>query len=45
MAAIFACEVIATSDPTLAGKLLDYKEQLARGVAEKSQKAKREFEA
>ena len=43
-AAIFACEVIATSDPTLAGKLLDYKEQLARGVAEKSQKAKREFE-
>ena len=44
-AAIFACEVIATSDPTLAGKLLDYKEQLARGVAEKSQKAKREFEA
>ena len=44
-AAIFACQVIATSDPTLAGKLLDYKEQLARGVAEKSQKAKREFEA
>ena len=44
-AAIFACQVIATSDPTLAEKLLDYKEQLARGVAEKSQKAKREFEA
>jgi len=42
-AAIFAVEIIATSDPELARKLADYKEQLARSVAEKSEKVKREF--
>jgi 5-(carboxyamino)imidazole ribonucleotide mutase len=43
-AAIFAAEIIATSDPGMAGKLADYKEQLARSVAEKSEKVKREFQ-
>lgn len=42
-AAIFAVEIIATSDPELAKKLAEYKEQLARSVAEKSEKVKREF--
>lgn len=44
-AAIFAAEIIATSDPELATKLIEYKEQLARSVAEKSEKVKREFQA
>ncbi|HUU14056.1 MAG TPA: 5-(carboxyamino)imidazole ribonucleotide mutase [Terriglobia bacterium] len=43
-AAIFAAEIIATSDPALAAKLREYKEQLARSVAEKSEKVKREFQ-
>lgn len=43
-AAIFAAEIIATSDDGLAKKLRDYKEQLARSVAEKSEKVKREFQ-
>jgi 5-(carboxyamino)imidazole ribonucleotide mutase len=43
-AAIFAAEIIATSDPAMAGKLAEYKEQLARSVAEKSEKVKREFQ-
>jgi phosphoribosylaminoimidazole carboxylase PurE protein len=42
-AAIYAVEIIATSDPELARKLADHKEQLARSVAEKSEKVKREF--
>lgn len=42
-AAIFAVEIIATSDEGLAAKLAEHKEQLARSVAEKSQKVKREF--
>lgn len=42
-AAIFAVEIIAISDPELAKKLAEYKEQLARSVAEKSEKVKREF--
>jgi phosphoribosylaminoimidazole carboxylase PurE protein len=42
-AAIFAVEIIATSNPDLAKKLAEYKEQLARSVAEKSEKVKREF--
>ncbi len=44
-AAIFAAEIIATSDAALARKLVEYKEQLARSVAEKSEKVKREFQA
>lgn len=43
-AAIFAVEIIATSDEGLAAKLAEHKEQLARSVAEKSQKVKREFQ-
>ena len=42
-AAIFAAAIIATSDSELAKKLVEYKEQLARSVAEKSEKVKREF--
>lgn len=44
-AAIFAVEILATTDPALAKKLAAYKEDLARGVAEKSAKVKREFRA
>ena len=43
-AAIYAIEIIATSDDELAQKLAAYKEELARSVAEKSEKVKREFE-
>ena len=43
-AAIFAVEILATSDAALAKKLADYKADLARGVAEKSAKVKREFQ-
>ena len=43
-AAIFAAEIIATSDAALAEKLREYKEQLARSVAEKAEKVKREFQ-
>jgi 5-(carboxyamino)imidazole ribonucleotide mutase len=42
-AAIFAAQIIATSDTGIALKLIEYKEQLARTVAEKSEKLKREF--
>jgi 5-(carboxyamino)imidazole ribonucleotide mutase len=43
-AAIFAAQIIATSDAGMARKLVEYKEQLARSVAEKSEKLKREFQ-
>jgi 5-(carboxyamino)imidazole ribonucleotide mutase len=43
-AAIFAVEIIATSNPDLAKRLAEYKEQLAHSVAEKSERVKREFE-
>ena len=43
-AAIYAIEIIATSDAELAQKLVSYKEELARSVAEKSEKVKREFQ-
>ncbi len=43
-AAIFAAEIIATSDLELASKLREHKEQLARSVAEKSEKVKRQFQ-
>ena len=43
-AAIYAIEIIATSDNELAQKLSAYKEELARSVAEKSEKVKREFQ-
>ena len=43
-AAIYAIEIIATSDDELAQKLTAFKEELARSVAEKSEKVKREFQ-
>ena len=43
-AAIFAAQIIATSDAGVARKLAEHKEQLARSVAEKSEKVKREFQ-
>lgn len=42
-AAILAAEIIATSDPRLAGKLLEHKLHLARAVAEKDSKVQREL--
>jgi phosphoribosylaminoimidazole carboxylase PurE protein len=44
-AAILAVQVLATSDAELSRRLLEYKEQLAHSVAEKSAKVKREFQA
>jgi len=43
-AAIFAVEILALSDAALALRLADFKQELARGVAEKSEKVKREFQ-
>ena len=43
-AALFAVEILAISDAALAAKLTAHKEELARGVAEKSAKVKREFQ-
>ncbi len=43
-AALFAVEILALSDKDLAAKLVEYKKDLARGVAEKSAKVKREFQ-
>ena len=42
-AAIFAVQILAASDPELAKKMVEHKENLARSVAEKSEKVKREF--
>jgi phosphoribosylaminoimidazole carboxylase PurE protein len=44
-AAILAAEIIATFDPELERKLIEHKERLARSVAEKAAKVKREFQA
>jgi 5-(carboxyamino)imidazole ribonucleotide mutase len=43
-AAIFAVEILATTDAALAEKLDEHKESLARSVAEKSEKIRRQFE-
>ena len=43
-AALFAVEILALSDPSLAAKLVAHKQDLSRGVAEKSAKVKREFQ-
>lgn len=43
-AAVLAVEILATGDAKLAAKLRDYKAELARAVAKKSQKVKREFQ-
>jgi phosphoribosylaminoimidazole carboxylase PurE protein len=42
-AAIYAAEIIGTSDPRIEAALATFKEEMARGVAEKSEKLKREF--
>jgi phosphoribosylaminoimidazole carboxylase PurE protein len=43
-AAILAVQILAISNATLAKKLVDHKQDLARSVAEKSSKVKREFQ-
>jgi phosphoribosylaminoimidazole carboxylase PurE protein len=42
-AAIFAAEILATSDPHVEEKLVAYKEELAKGVAEKSARVKLQY--
>jgi len=42
-AAIYAAQIIGTGDPRVAEALVAFKEELARVVAEKSEKLKREF--
>ncbi|MBI4465098.1 MAG: 5-(carboxyamino)imidazole ribonucleotide mutase [Acidobacteria bacterium] len=42
-AAIFATQILATSDEPLRRRLLEHKEKMAREVAEKSARLKREF--
>ncbi len=42
-AAVFAAQIIATSDPTVAKKLREYKETLERKVQEKSEHVKKTF--
>jgi len=42
-AAIYAAEILATSDATIAKRLVAYKEELARSVTEKSARVKQQF--
>ena len=42
-AAIYAAEILATSDPRVAERLVAYKQELARSVAEKSERVKQQF--
>ena len=42
-AAIFAAEILATSDPEVAQRLTAYKEELAKSVAEKSARVKLQY--
>jgi 5-(carboxyamino)imidazole ribonucleotide mutase len=42
-AAIYAAEIIATFDPEVQKRLVTYKEELARSVAEKSARVKQQF--
>jgi 5-(carboxyamino)imidazole ribonucleotide mutase len=44
-AAIYAAEILAISDATLAARLVTHKEDLARGVAEKSARVKQQLAA
>src|ERR1700689_727929 len=44
-AAIFAVEILATSNPEIAHRLTAYKEELAKGVAEKSARVKQQYAA
>jgi phosphoribosylcarboxyaminoimidazole (NCAIR) mutase len=42
-AGIYAAEILATSDPQIAERLTAYKQELARSVAEKSERVKQQF--
>jgi 5-(carboxyamino)imidazole ribonucleotide mutase len=42
-AAIYAAEILATSDPKVAERLASYKQELAKSVAEKSDRVKQQF--
>jgi phosphoribosylaminoimidazole carboxylase PurE protein len=42
-AAIYAAEILATSDPEVAQRLISYKEELAKSVAEKSARVKLQY--
>src|ERR1700733_10298918 len=42
-AAIYAAEILAISDPTVARRLVEYKEELARSVAEKSARVRLQY--
>jgi len=42
-AAIFAAEILATSDTEIAKRLITYKEELAKSVAEKSARVKLQY--
>jgi 5-(carboxyamino)imidazole ribonucleotide mutase len=44
-AAIFAAQVLALSDPAIAGKIVEHKESLARSVAEKNARLKEQIAA
>ncbi len=44
-AAIFAAEILATSDASVSQTLIAYKEELAKGVVEKSARVKLQFSA
>jgi len=42
-AAIYAAEILATSDPRVVERLVAYKQELANSVAEKSERVKQQF--
>jgi phosphoribosylaminoimidazole carboxylase PurE protein len=42
-AAIYAAEILSTSDPAIARRLVEYKEELARSVAEKSARVRLQY--
>jgi 5-(carboxyamino)imidazole ribonucleotide mutase len=42
-AAIFAAEILATSDAVISQRLIAYKEELAKSVAEKSARVKLQY--
>ncbi len=44
-AAVLAVQILSTSDPKLAARLTEYKAELARAIAAKSEKVKKEFRA
>jgi phosphoribosylcarboxyaminoimidazole (NCAIR) mutase len=42
-AAIYAAEILATADASIARRLVEYKEELARSVAEKSARVRLQY--